>query len=182
MRIRGPICFWLISALCCAGANLHGALQSGTYHTAPGTSVEETGDAVPNRSRIVPFAATLTLDLESPQPVLVATIQNAVLEGGSPFSLTVRSSEGMRLADGSYRFGGDYLLDLQPAGSQYIFDWRFFSTPNDTVLWEGSMGWAGGHLWQVTLDEIQLIPEPSTWILLIFAGVVFCCFRVLCFR
>src|SRR2546429_4185885 len=70
------------------------ALASGVYQTVPGATVEERGDRVPNRSRVVPFFATLAFDLSATEPSLTAVITNAVLEGGEPFSLIVRSSTG----------------------------------------------------------------------------------------
>src|SRR6266550_8704804 len=80
------------------------ALESGVYQTVPGATVEERGDRVPNGSRVVPLFATLTFDLSAAEPSLTAVITNAVLEGGDPFALTVRSSSGARLVDGAYRF------------------------------------------------------------------------------
>ena len=65
------------------------ALASGVYQTVPGATVEERGDRVPNRSRVVPLFATLAFDLSATEPSLTAVITNAVLEGGEPFSLTV---------------------------------------------------------------------------------------------
>jgi hypothetical protein len=73
-------------------------VESGDYQTLPGATVEERGDAVPNQSRVVPLSATLTFDLSTAPPSLVARISNAVLEGGAPFALTVRSSTGARVA------------------------------------------------------------------------------------
>src|SRR5690242_20039823 len=70
--------------------SLRAQVESGVYHTLIGTTVMEVGDRVTNRSRVVPFSATLRFDLQSPQPSLVAFIPDAVLEGGAPFALTVR--------------------------------------------------------------------------------------------
>ena len=61
------------------------ALESGTYQTIPGATVEERGDRVPNESRVVPFSAAVTFDSNAAQPGLTAVIPNAVLEGGDPF-------------------------------------------------------------------------------------------------
>jgi len=57
------------------------ALESGVYQTLSGATVEEFGDRVPNRSRVVPFSATVTFDLGGAQPSLTAVIPNAVLDG-----------------------------------------------------------------------------------------------------
>src|SRR5512138_1504984 len=73
------------------------ALESGVYQTVPGAMVEERGERVPGGSRDVPFFATLTFDLSAAEPSLTAVITNAVLEGGDPFVLTVRSSSGTQL-------------------------------------------------------------------------------------
>jgi hypothetical protein len=122
----------------------------------------------------VPLTATLTLDLIAPTPSLTGVIHDAMLEGGSayadlwlggrqqPLELTVHSSAGERLVDGSYRFTGDYLQDIYPSGTQYVFDWRFASDSEGKVLWNGSTYWAGGHIWQVTITDIGLVPEPNT--------------------
>src|SRR5688572_12462977 len=101
------------------------ALESGVYQVAAGSTVEERGDRVPNEIRTVPLSATVQFDLSSVPPSLTAVINNAVLEGGTPFPLTVRSSEGYQLANGTWRFSGDYLRDIQPSGTQYLFTWFF---------------------------------------------------------
>lgn len=134
------------------------ALESGVYHTLPGASVEERGDQVPNGSRVVPLFATLTFDLAAALPSLTAVIPNAVLEGGSPFALTVRSSAGAQLIDGPYRFTGDYVQDITPAGTQYLFDWQFSTASDGSIAWNGNNCWAGGHLWLVTISEIAIVP------------------------
>jgi hypothetical protein len=131
-------------------------LESGVYQTLPGATVEERGDRVPNGSRVVPFSATLTFDLSAAQPSLTAVIPNAVLEGEDPFALTVHSSSGARLIDGTYRFSGDYLADIQPSGTQYEFDWRFSMSTNGQVVWSGTTFWAGGHIWLVTISDITM--------------------------
>jgi subtilisin-like proprotein convertase family protein len=136
------------------------ALESGVYQTVPGATVEERGDRVPNGSRVVPFSATVTFDLSAAQPSLTALIPNAVLEGGDPFALTVRSSSGAQVMDGTYYFSGDYLRDIDPSGTQYGFDWRF-STSTNGVVWNGITGWAGGHIWQVTISNVILVPQAQ---------------------
>ncbi|HEY2951579.1 MAG TPA: hypothetical protein VGK40_03295 [Verrucomicrobiae bacterium] len=136
------------------------ALTSGLYQTLPNTTVLEWGDRVPNRSRVVPLSAFVTLDLEAVPPTLAASISNAVLEGGEPFALTVRSLSGTRLMDGTYRFTGDYLRDLYPSGTQYGFDWRFTGSTNDEVVWNGIAAWEGGHLWYVTISNLTIVLRP----------------------
>ena len=76
-----------------------------------GVTVEERGDRVPSGSRVVPISATVTFDLGATPPSLAAFIPNAVLEGGDPFALTVRSSYGAQLMDGTYYFRGDYMQE-----------------------------------------------------------------------
>lgn len=131
------------------------ALESGVYQTLPGATVEERGDAVPNHRRIVPISATLTFDLNAAPPSLTAFIPNAVLEGGNPFPLTVRSSSAGRLSDGTYWFGGDYLED-----TQYLFDWEFSRSTNGQVVWNGITGWAGGHVWTITISNLTVVLVP----------------------
>lgn len=137
------------------------ALESGVYQTLPGATVEERGDRVPNEYRVMPISATLTFDLNATQPSLTAKIADAVLEGGNPFPLTVCSSSGVQLGDGSYRFMGDYLREIYPSGTQYGFDWSFSTSTNGQVVGNGIIGWAGGHIWQVTISNITLVPAAQ---------------------
>jgi hypothetical protein len=136
------------------------ALPSPVYQTVPGAMVQETGDRVPNGSRVVPLFATLTFDVAGTPPSLTAVITNAVLEGGAPFTLTVHSLSGSQQVDGSCRFTGDYLRDIQPSGSQYLFDWKFSAPTNGQMMWNGVTYWAGGHIWYVTISNVALVPLP----------------------
>ena len=136
------------------------ALTSGTYQTLPNATVLEWGDRVPNRSRVVPFSALVTLELEVVPPAMTAAISDAVLEGGAPFALTVRSSSGTRQLDGAYRFTGDYLQALYPSGTQYGFNWSFSGSTNDEVVWNGITGWNGGHAWYVNISNLTLVLRP----------------------
>jgi hypothetical protein len=129
------------------------AFQSGVYQTLAGATVQERGDRVPNGSRVIPYCAALTFDLGGAQPSLAAVIPNAVLEGGDPFPLTVHSSFGAQLADGTYDFRGDYIQD-----TQYLFDWRFSVSPDGQITWNGSTFWAGGHWWQITISSLTVVP------------------------
>jgi hypothetical protein len=137
------------------------ALESGVYQTVPGATVEERGDHVPDRSRVVPFSANVTFDLGAAKPSLTAVITDAVLEGGEPFALTVRNASWDQLADGTNRFMGDYLQNIYPSGTQYPFDWRFSALTNGNIVWNGSMYWAGGHSWQVTISNITLVAATA---------------------
>lgn len=157
--------------------------ESGVYQTVPGATVVETGDNVPNRNRVVPRSATITFDFDSAQPSLTAVIHDAVLEGGSsyadfmlggrqqPFELTLHSSSGARFPDGSYWFTGDYLKEICPSGTQYIFDWNFSTTADGHLVWTGHTYWAGGHIWVETISGITMIPEPGV-LQMIFAGAL----------
>jgi hypothetical protein len=109
----------------------------------------------------MPISVTLTFELSTVQPSLTAMISNAVLERGEPFPLTVRSSSGMHLVDGAYRLMGDYLQDLYPAGTQYGFDWSFSTSTNGQVVWNGIVSWLGGHIWQVTISNLTLVPAAQ---------------------
>jgi hypothetical protein len=137
------------------------ALESGVYHTVPGATVEERSDGFPGGSRVVPLSASLTFDLSVAQPSLTAVISNAVLEGGAPFMLTVRSSSGTRLNNGTYRFTGDYLRDIEPSGTQYLFEWNFSTATNGLIVWNGIADWTGGHIWRVTISDIAIVQDTT---------------------
>jgi hypothetical protein len=146
------------------------ALASGVYQTLPGATAHEWGDRVPDGSRMVPLFGTLRFDLSSAPPSLTAVITNAVLEGGDPFVLTLRSSSGSQLVDGTYEFMGDYLREIYPSGTQYGFDYRFSASTNGEVLLNGMDYWAGGHLWYVMISNITLVPVP--WLDIAHVGAV----------
>jgi hypothetical protein len=141
----------------------YAALVSGVYQTLPGATVHEWGDRVPNGSRMVPLFGTLRFDLSSTPPSLTGVITNAVLEGGAPFSLTIQSSSGAQLANGTYTFHGDYL-----PGTQYLFDYQFSASTNGEALWNGTDYWAGGHLWFINISNITIAPVP--WLDIAQAG------------
>ena len=134
------------------------SLLSGTYTTVPNATVEERGDRVTNGVRVVSFAASVTIDLAPTEPQLSGVLSNAVLEGSEPFELGVQSSSGYKLPDGSPRIRGDYLAELYPEGTQYGFDWTFSTTTNGKVMWNGGIGWYGGHIWLVTITNIEIVP------------------------
>jgi hypothetical protein len=160
LGLRAPTSVFALFFYSMLVSPLLAALDSGIYQTSPGATVEEHGDAVPNGSRVVPFSAVLTFDLNAAPPSLTAVISNAVLEGGNPFAPTVRSSFGTQLMDGSFDFSGDYLLDLYPSGSQYGFDWKFSPSTNRGVVWNGITGWEGGHIWYVAISNISVVSKP----------------------
>jgi len=43
-------------------------------------------------------------------------------------------------------------------------------------MWDGTIGWSGGHLWQVTISDLALqpmaVPEPGAAALLVSAFAV----------
>lgn len=137
-----------------------GAVESGPYQVAPGATMQERGDAVTNNNRIVPLSATVRFDLGAVPPSVTAFMSNAVLEGGDPFPLTVRSSYAYPPSNGTYRFSGDYLGDINPSGTQYHFDWRFSPSTNGRLVWNGYIAWVGGHFWDITISNITLVPQP----------------------
>ncbi|HEY5910353.1 MAG TPA: hypothetical protein VJA21_07090 [Verrucomicrobiae bacterium] len=134
-------------------------VEPDVYRTMAGAVAQEYGDGVPSRSRLVPISATLAFDFSTTPPSLTAEIPNAVLEGGAPFALTVRSYYGYRLSNGAYRFSGDYLRDIYPTGSQYGFDWEFSAPTNGSVVWNGTAGWSGGHIWNLSVSNLTLVPQ-----------------------
>jgi hypothetical protein len=161
MKRLGNGKFTAVAAFLVTAAPALAALESGVYHTARGATVEEIGDRLPGNARIVPLSATLAFDLESAPPTLTAVLSNAVLEGGPPFALIVRSSSGTKLADGSYRFSGDYLADTHPSGTQYLFDWRFSTAADSRLVWDGDTFWSGGHIWAITIADVTITPDTT---------------------
>ncbi len=133
------------------------AFEFTVYRTMPGATVEERGDRISAGVRVVPISATFHLDPTATTPEMTGLISNAVLEGGSPFELSVRSVSGVPLPGGSVRFTGDYLPAMD---SGYFFDWTFTPSTNGELIWSGSSLWAGGHLWQIDISNLTLVPLP----------------------
>jgi len=131
------------------------------YQTDIDATAEERGDRVPNPPRVLPCWATFTFDFGATPPSVTAVISTAVLEGGAPFSLTVRSYSGYQLPNGAYRFSGDYLQDLYPTGSQYGFDWEFSAPTNGRMVWNGTAFWGGGHLWSYSVSDVTLLQQAQ---------------------
>jgi hypothetical protein len=65
---------------------------------------------------------------------------------------------------------GDYLRDIYTSGTQYLFDWRFSTSTNGEVLWNGITAWAGGHAWYLTISNLTLVPVP--WLSIAPVGVL----------
>jgi len=144
--------------------NAEAALEPGVYLTLPGAVVEEFGEHGPKEKRLTPVSATITLGLGTAEPSLTAWMPNAPVEDrfeGAPFPLTVKDSEGARLPDGSYRFSGDYLKEIHPQGTQYLYEWTFSPLAGGRVLWNGRIFWAGGHIWDVTITNLILVPRDE---------------------
>ncbi|SRR6266404_3673629 len=57
---------------------------------------------------------------------------------------------------------GDCLEDLYPSGTQYIFEWKFSTSTNGEVVWNGITDWAGGHIWYVTISNVSLV--AAAWL------------------
>jgi hypothetical protein len=121
-------------------------VEPDVYRTMPGAVVDEGGTG----NRIVPISATLTFDFSTMPPSLTAVMPNAVIEGRAPSPLTVRSYYAYQRTNGTYRFSGDYLRELYPAGSQYGFDWDFSTLADGPVVWNGTAYWSGGHIWSLS--------------------------------
>ncbi len=152
--------------------SLQAAFESGVFKTVAGATVQEWGDGVVSGSRVVPISATVTLELSGAVPTMTAFITNAVLEGGEPFVLRVRSSDGYVLAGGGYGFTGDYLGQMYAEGTQYVFDWRFTESADGRVIWSGFVYWAGGHIWQLAISDVRLEPQAKLKIAYLGAGEV----------
>ena len=139
-------------------------LSSGIYVTAVESTMQECGDQIatgspchgfPNlQGRVLPLSATITLDVDSLWPTLSAVIHNAVWEGSEPFELEVASNVAQPSGDG-YWFHGDYFA----AG--YLFDWHFSMSPDGKTLWNGNAYWSGGHIWQVSFEDVLVVPVPE---------------------
>jgi hypothetical protein len=152
-------------------------LGPGPYQTVPGSMVEEIGDHLTNgtpymgsptiRHRFVPMTATLTFDFSGLSPTVTAVIHDAVFEGGPPFEATV---SGVGVGN-PLRFTGSYIGPPE----YYGFNWQFTPQADGSVLWNGSMGFAGGHLWQINVSDVMLVvPEPGVFSLVgVCLGVLF---------
>ena len=180
MNIESNLVWFAVTVVCFSGGTVRVTLtaqelQSGVYTTVVGATMEECGDwlatgtecaGLPNfPGRVLPFAATVTLDLEGLQPSMSAIIYNAVWEGGAPFELEIESTLSQISGD-NYRFSGDYY----PPDSGYLFDWEFSPNLDGNVLLNGGAFWTGGHFWRLTQEDVVFlrVPEPGGGVLTVF--------------
>lgn len=152
-RLTGFVCLFLIYAVHCDDAR---AQLTGTYHSAPGTTVtyEYQNPGLP--ATTLPADITVTFSGDSPTTSLTATIHQPII-GDVPgnhnyeiakfFPLVVTSTS----TDGR-DFEGE-LLDK----SQYFFDWQFDPTNGGNLKWTGWVAWVGGRIEVSTLDAGALL-------------------------
>ena len=132
------------------------AQLSGTYHSAPGTTVtyEYQNPGLPTTT----LPADITVTFSGDGPTLLTAVIHHPIIGDVPgdnhnfgivnsFPLVVMSTS----TDGR-DFEGE-LLD----NSQYFFDWQFEPTNSGNLKWEGSVAWVGGRIEVSTLDTGALL-------------------------
>jgi hypothetical protein len=132
------------------------AQLSGTFHSAPGTTVtyEYQNPGLPTTT--LPADVTVTFSGDNPTSSLVATIHQPII-GDTPeffnypivdfFPIVVTGTS----TDGR-DFEGELLDD-----SQYFFDWQFEPTNDGKLKWEGNVAWVGGRIEVSTLDAGALL-------------------------
>lgn len=101
----------------------------------------------------LPLDVTIQFSEDVPASSLTARIEKpiiGVLDGtGPPFLPFPILTEGSR-------FLGKYSGALLE--SQYLFDWSFELHDNGELLWNGTVGWAGGRFEMTTIASVRLIP------------------------
>jgi hypothetical protein len=161
LRFRSQFAY-LVSLILVHAAHSHDARAqlSGTYHSAPGSTVtyQFQHDGFP--ATTLPADITVTFSADGPA-TLIATIHQPII-GDIPgdhnfeiarlFPIVVTGT-----STNGHRFQGE-LLD----NSQYFFDWQFDPTNSGNLSWHGTVAWVGGRIEISTLDAgALLVPGVS---------------------
>ena len=96
----------------------------------------------------------MRLSGDRPTSTLTARIQQPIIgvfDGDTSFDL-----EFPMLVTGTSSDGRDFTGDLR--GTQYLFDWRIESGIADDLVWNGTVGWAGGRYELTTIAGARLFP------------------------
>jgi hypothetical protein len=160
-RIAGVI--WLAVVYAMAGEDARAQL-SGTYHSAPGTTVTYQYQNPGLPTTTLPADITVTFSGDNPTSSLTASIHQPIIgdlpefdpnDPGYSFDYPIVGFFPM-VVTGTSTDGRDFegmLLD----NSQYYFDWQFEPTNSGNLKWTGQVSWIGGRIEISTVDEGALL-------------------------
>ena len=150
----------ILTASLIFGCSTSATLESGTYETILNGTVMEYRDSNGYVGRILPRSATITFDLETSQPSMIAVIHDDVLRHIEPSEHTVTNLSGTQLEDEFYHFTGNYGGNY---GGSLWYDWKFSSISNGIVLWKGNTYWGGGAVIIEYISGIALQADPPKY-------------------
>jgi hypothetical protein len=132
------------------------AQLSGTYHSAPGTTVTYMYQNPGEPTTTLPADVTVTFTGDGPTTLLTATIHQPIIgdvPGNHNYEITAFFPMVVTgTSTNGHRFQGE-LLD----NSQYFFDWQFDPTNSGNLDWTGWVAWVGGRIEVSTLNEGALL-------------------------
>jgi hypothetical protein len=143
----------------------HAAAQlSGSYYSAPGTTVtyQYQNDGFPTVK--LPADITVTFSGDNPTSSLTATIHQPIIgDTAGNFNYPIVNFFPM-VVTGTSTNGRDFDGELLNH-SQYFFDWKFDPANDGRLKWTGNVAWTGGRIEVSTIDDgALLIPtEPGDY-------------------
>jgi hypothetical protein len=151
-------CRWLVSVtfflLFSSAVNPHKAAAqlSGTYYSAPGTTVtyQYQNDGFPTVT--LPADITVTFPGGNPTASLSATIHQPIIgDTAGNFNYPIVDFFPL-VVTGESNDGRDFEGELVPGTQGYYFDWQFEPANDGKLKWTGWVAWLGGRIEVSTLD------------------------------
>jgi hypothetical protein len=138
----------------------HAAAQlSGTYYSAPGTTVtyQYQNDGFPTVK--LPADITVTFSGDNPTSSLTATIHQPIIgDTAGNFNYPIVDFFPL-VVTGSSNDGRDFEGELLPETQGYYFDWQFEPANDGKLKWTGWVAWLGGRIEVSTIDGgASLVP------------------------
>ena len=136
------------------------AQLSGSFRTAPETFVTYEYHADGLHAVLLPLDVTVHFSGDDPTSMLTATIHKPIIsvrEDGMPI-YPIGDYFPMEVT-GTSTNGRDFYGNLLE--TQYLFHWRFEPAEHGELVWNGTVGWAGGRYEETTIADARLLPLSS---------------------
>lgn len=131
-----------------------------TYDAAPGAIAIYEYHAGVYQSVPLPIDAALHFS-DSLPATLTATFYKPIIGAKSDGTPIYSIASIIPLAvTGASTNGEDFSGYLIP-GTQYMFAWHFEPVAGGGLVWNGTVGWAGGRYEETTITNVPIIPVPD---------------------
>jgi hypothetical protein len=148
------------AAVAVSPAPLRAGQPGDLFDAAPGSTASYLYHAGEYHTEILPIDASFHFTHELPttltatffKPIISARADGTPLFGaGAIVPLVVTA-----VSDNGRDFEGDLIEN-----TQYMFQWHFDPLEGGGLLWNGTVGWAGGRVEVTTIADVALVPVPD---------------------